>query len=150
MTGVSEWEVFAALRKCAGESSSFLVGEETPVRVKLEPMDLHVGDSPDCVLWVTVELRVFQQDVRLRVPVLVEAEKAGLKAAREDLEKFSSRGNHPLEVPMLVVSEAGYLSQEERVQLATRVRIRQLPVALIRRNTKSRTADGETKPPGVL
>lgn len=133
MTGVFERDVFRALQMYAGETSWASIGAaEAPVRVSLEAIDLHVGDSPDCVLWVSIELRVFHQNVRLRVPVLVEAEKAGLEAALEDLHKFAHRRNHPLELPMLVVSEAGYLSKEEHVQVAAEVLIRQLPVGLLR------------------
>ena len=56
----------------------------------MEPMDLHVGDSPDAVLWVTVELRVFHQDLRLRMPVLVEADLPTALAANDvdEIEDF--------------------------------------------------------------
>lgn len=127
MPGVSEQEVFGALLTAQGESGWLTVGS-VPVRVSLEAMDNHFRDSPDAILWLSVELTVFDQSLKVRVPILVEAEKAGLFAAIEDLEKFVERKRFPLELPMLVVADKGYGSHDARVEFPVRVKIQQLPV----------------------
>jgi hypothetical protein len=131
MPDVFEADVYRALREHAGEGEVTL-DNGTQLKVQLVPQDLHVGDSPDALLWVTVELRIFHEPIMIRVPVLIEAEKAGTAAAMEDLSKFAGRGNHPIEIPMIVVAASGFHSREERVDLAARVRVRQLPVGIIR------------------
>ena len=131
MSSVTEREVFAALSSYTGQGAEVRIGN-THARVRLEAQDTHVGDSPDSLLWVTVELRVFEQDVSIRAPILVEAEKTGIRDAMEDLEKFVERGKHRLELPMLVVASAGFSTEERIRSLPVRFSVRQLPVGLLR------------------
>ncbi len=60
---------------------------------------------PDVVIWVELELHVLGVRTSLRVPVLVEAEDAGIAAAREDFVKFFERD--ALTIPMIVVGKSG-------------------------------------------
>ena len=131
MTNVTEREVFTALCSYAGQSDRVQIGK-AEVTVQLEAQDNHVGDSPDSLLWVTVHVRVFEQDVRIRVPILVEAEKGGTQDAMEDLEKFAARGRHQLDLPMLVVASSGYSTKERTRAVPVKFSIRQLPVGLLR------------------
>ena len=130
MAGVTEKEVHAALLKCAGKGEAFKIGK-VEVQVSLEPQDIHVGDSPDFILWLDVALRIFAQNLEVRIPIPVEAEKAGIEAAVEDLDKFSERGHYPAKIPMLVVAEGGYSSLERLRSLPVQFRIRQIPVRLL-------------------
>ena len=49
-----------------------------PITLRLRPVDNHAGDSPDFLLWVEVEFQLFGNDIRVAVPVPVEAEKGGI------------------------------------------------------------------------
>ena len=46
----------------------------------------------------------------------------------DDLDKFVKRKKHVIEIPMLVVAEAGYHSTEQVEQCATKFVISQVPV----------------------
>jgi len=58
----------------------------------------------------------------------VEGEKRGIEEAMEDLDEFISRGNYPIEAPMLVIAEAGYDKREVKKDFPTRFIITQIPV----------------------
>lgn len=131
MANVTEREVFTALCSYAGQSDRVQIGK-AEVTVQLEAQDNHVGDSPDSFLWVTVHVRVFEQDVQIRVPILVEAEKGGIQDAMEDLEKFAARGRHQIDLPMLVVASSGYSTTEKTRDIPVKFSVRQLPVGLLR------------------
>ena len=130
MAGVTEREVYDALTKCVGKSESFKIGN-AELQVTLEPQDTHVGDSPDCILWFDAAVKIFAQELRIRIPIPIEAEKAGLEAAVEDLDKFCKRGHFPAEIPMLVVAEEGYSSLKKTSNMLTDFRIKQIPVRLL-------------------
>ena len=131
MAAVTEREVYLALLEYAGLSEPIQVGN-TYVTIELEPQDTHVQDSPDALLWVIVRLRVFEQDIHLRVPVPIEAEKTGMDDALKDLKKFIKREHYPLELPMLVVSARGYSTSLESGKLLVNFEVKQLPVGRIR------------------
>ena len=68
---------------------------------------------PDSLLLVKVSMPVLSECVDLQAPILVEAEKAGMAAAIEDLDKFCYRstkgalengGSSFVELPMLVAT----------------------------------------------
>lgn len=100
--------------------------------LSLEPEDIHGVDSPDFILWVKVTLRLFEQDIKLRIPILVEAEKGGIYGgALDDLKKFTNRMRHPIELPMLVVAEAGYCTREEKTVCSVNIVMTQIPVRLL-------------------
>jgi hypothetical protein len=60
---------------------------------------------PDVIVWVELELHVLGIRTELRVPILVEAEDAGLRAAKEDFIKFFER--EKLAIPMVVIGKRG-------------------------------------------
>lgn len=71
----------------------------------IQPSRIGFGSElgrPDAIVWVELELQVLGVPVRLRMPILIEAEKAGIEAAKEDYELFFERNE--LEIPMVVVS----------------------------------------------
>jgi hypothetical protein len=130
MPDVHESQVFAALLKyrIEGEVSN----ENVQVTVRLRPIDNHAGDSPDFLLWAEMEFDLFGQRVKLSVPIPVEAEKGGISGgAIHDLKKFVERRKHVAEIPMVVVSEAGYASKQQVEQLTAKFTISQVPVRRI-------------------
>ena len=130
MAGVTERQVYDALSQCAGRSEIIKIGT-AELHLTLTPQDTHIGDSPDCILWFEADIKIFSQDLRIRIPIPIEAEKAGLEAAVEDLDKFCERGHFLAEIPMLVVAEEGYSSQRKTSNMLTNFKIKQVPVRLL-------------------
>ena len=96
--------------------------------MSLVPEDIHKFDRPDSILWVNISLRIFTQTLRIRIPIPVEGEKHAIDA-REDLEEFIRRGRYLIELPMLVVAEAGYGRKEEPPKLfPTKFTVTHIPV----------------------
>ena len=131
MVGVKEKEVHNALLKCAGKGDPFNIGK-AEIQMSLQPQDIHIGDSPDFILWLEVSLRLFSQNLRVKIPIPIEAEGKGIYKALEDLEKFIERGNYPLEIPMLVVATKGYDALEQPGKLPVNFMIKQIPVRLLK------------------
>ena len=130
MAGVTERQVYDALSQWTGNSDHFKIGK-TELQVTLTSQDTHIGDSPDCILWFDIDVKIFSQDLKIRIPIPIEAEKAGLKAAVEDLDKFCDRGHFRAEIPMLVVAEEGYSSKRKTSKIVTEFKIKQVPVRLM-------------------
>ena len=136
MPQVKENDIYNALLKLKGENSVKIGKAE--VVLSLIPEDIHKTDRPDSILWVNISLKIFGQNLRLRVPVPVEGEKHGIDDAMEDLEEFIKREKYPIEIPMLVIAEAGYGNREERKTSPVKFRITQIPLRrLIEEATKS-------------
>lgn len=131
MPEVRESEVHKALLGIRGEGS-LRIGE-ADVEISLRPLDVHTIGRPDGILWVDISLRIFGQDLRLRIPVPIEAEKSGIGGAMEDLDGFVERGEYVAEIPMLVVAEAGYQTREEQRDFPVSFRLTQIPLRRIRR-----------------
>jgi len=130
MPEVNERKVYSALLKHKGKGKVDI--EDTEIYLSLNPVDIHQVDSPDCILWVEISLKLLGQDLKLRIPVPVEAEKGGIYGgALEDLRKFVERGKYPIEIPMLVVAEAGYDRREQSEFFPIRFMISQIPVRLL-------------------
>ena len=130
MPEVTEKRVHAALLRYKGKGETNIQGAR--INVSLDPEDIHTFDSPDSLLWISVSLRLFGQDLRLKVPIPVEAEKGGIfGGALEDLDKFVERKKYVLEIPMLVIAEAGYNSKVENGTLPVKFTVRQIPVRLL-------------------
>jgi|SRR5271170_4296029 len=127
MPRVDEAKVFSALLTLRGGGTAIIDGQQ--ISVKIDPVDNHSGDSPDFLLWIEVGLSAFGQDLRVRVPIPVEAEKGGIDGgAMEDLRKFLERRRHLVQLPMLVVAEAGYDVRRESRDLPAEVTIMQVPI----------------------
>jgi hypothetical protein len=73
---------------------------------------------PDVIAWIELDLHVLGVRTSLRVPILVEAEEAGMTAAKEDYEEFFKE--EKLDIPMLVVSRAG-ATRAKRKERATAI-----------------------------
>jgi len=127
MPRVNETEVYDALLRYTGEAR-VNVGN-TQVNIRLRPSDIHAVDSPDCLLWVCITFTLFGQEVELKVPIPIEAEKGGIAGgALEDLEKFVAREKYPIEIPMVVVAESGYQARKQEEKFRVRFSINQVPV----------------------
>lgn len=132
MPNVSEDDVYDALLTCKGMAELDL--GKAHVSVYLNPIDIHNSDSPDFILWVDISIRIFGQDLKLRIPLPVEAEKGGIYGgALEDLKKYIEREHYQIELPMLVVSESGYDNKEEKARLLTKILITQVPIRALER-----------------
>ena len=127
---VKEEDVYATLIKYAGKGERFKIGK-AEIQVSLQPQDIHIGDSPDFILWLEVSLKVFEQNMIVKVPIPVEAEAGGIDKALEDLNKFVKRGHYPLEVPMLVVATKGFRASEQHEKLPVHFMIKQIPERLL-------------------
>ena len=131
MVEVNEKEVYHALLKYKGTGKVDIGGAD--ISVALNPVDIHEVDSPDCILWVDISLKLIGQNLKLRIPIPVEAEKGGIYGgALEDLKKFVERRKYSIEIPMLVIAEAGYNTTEQSESLPVRFRISQIPVRLLK------------------
>ena len=130
MPEVNEKKVYDALLRYKGGGKIYL--EDAEFGLFLNPIDIHDVDSPDCLLWINISLKLFGQNLKLRVPIPVESEKGGIYGgALEDLKKFIERGKYPIELPMLVIAEAGYDTKEQNEVLPVRITINQIPVRLV-------------------
>lgn len=85
------------------------------VRINVEYINYSAGGKgrPDSLLVLRINIPVLGKSVSIQIPILIEAEKAGMSAAIEDLEKFCERsmlgtleggGSSFVEIPMLVVT----------------------------------------------
>lgn len=130
MVRVEEKDVYNALLKYAGEGEQFKIGK-AQVQVSLKPQDTHIGDSPDFILWLVVSLKIFAQNLKVQVPLPIEAEGEGISHALEDLRKFVEREKFPIELPMLVVASKGYGNKDRTAKLPVHFKIKQIPARLL-------------------
>jgi len=79
---------------------------------------------------------VFGQKLRIRIPIPVEAEKQGEKA-KDDFEEFVRRKRYHIDMPMLVVAEAGYDTKEELRTLPVKFQINQIPIRRLKEEAQS-------------
>lgn len=131
MVRVEEKDVYNALLECAGKGEPFKIGK-AEVQVHLNPQDTHIGDSPDFILWLIVSMKIFAQNLKVRIPIPIEAEGRGINYALEDLEKFVKREHFPIELPMLVVASKGYDNKERTAKLPVYFKIKQIPARLLK------------------
>lgn len=140
MVRLEERIVHNALLKCAGGGIPFKIGE-AEVQVQLDPRDTHIGDSPDFILWLVVSMKIFAQNIRVKIPIPIEAEEGGLSCALEDLEKFIEREHFPIELPMLVLASKGYSTAERNAKLPVNFKIKQIPSRLLEIGQPQRELD---------
>lgn len=134
MPEVNEKKVYTALLKYKGSGKIQI--EKAEIILSLDPIDIHSGDSPDFILGINISLKLFGQDLKIKVPIPVEAEKGGLYGgALDDLKKFVERENYPIELPMLVIAEAGYDTREQKETFPVKFTICQIPVRLLERGS---------------
>ena len=126
MPEVREEAIYKALLKFKGEGK--MVIGKAEVLLSLTPQDTHKHDRPDSILWVDILLRLFGQEFKLRIPIPIEGEKNSIDDAMEDLDEFVKRKKYPAEIPMLVITEAGYAKREEYKDFPTKFIMTQFPV----------------------
>lgn len=93
------------------------VGQLTPIR---KGFGSELG-RPDAIVWVGLELSVLGVPVTLKIPILVEAEEAGMDAAKDDYELFFQR--EELEIPMIVVGCKGAPRKTKHTKAQARVNV---------------------------
>jgi len=98
------------------------------VVLSLNPKDTHKKDRPDSILWIEISLKLFGQKFNVRLPIPIEGEKPGLRDAIEDLDAFVEREHYIIEIPMVVVSEAGYDKKEVMKKFPTKFTVKQIPI----------------------
>ena len=127
MPEVKESEIYNALLKYKG-TETFKIGN-ADVILSLNRRDTHKKDRPDSILWIEITLKIFGTKVEVRLPIPIEGEKPGLREAIEDLNAFIERGHYLIEMPMIVVSEAGYGKEEvPPKKFATKFTVKQIPI----------------------
>ncbi len=104
-----EHELDLLLHKMRGRSlATFRWGS---VDVVFDHINFSAGGrgSPDSLLLVDVTLPLFGTQVTAKIPIALEAEKGGMEAAIQDLDKFTKRSTSGepsyLSLPMLVLSK---------------------------------------------
>jgi len=127
---IKESEIYNALLKYKGKKTLKIGDAE--VILSLNPRDIHKKDRPDSILWIEMTLKLFGQKFDVRLPIPIEGEKIGLKDAIEDLDAFVERERYIIEIPMIVVSEAGYDKKEVMKKFSTRFTVKQIPIRRIR------------------
>ena len=115
-----EHELDLALHKMRGRSQAMFTWGS--VEVALDHINLSAGGrgSPDSLLLVELMLPLFGTKVLAQIPIAIEAEKAGIDAAIQDLDKFTQRSlqGEPsylcLPMPVVTGSTAGKTKTEFR------------------------------------
>ncbi len=113
MSESDEMRLSRILRRLEGDAvAKFQWGD---AKIKLRYLNYSAGGRgrPDSLLLLDVEMNVLGQNVVVKAPILIEAEKSGIDAAITDLDEFCTRsskgaleGGQPsfLEIPMLVTT----------------------------------------------
>lgn len=128
MPEVEEHRIYEELLKLKGKAKA-IMKDGREVTVSIDPIDNHFSDSPDFIIWIEVSFKVFGEDLTVRIPLPVEAEKGGIYGgALEDLGKFVQRKKHTIELPMLVIAESGFDDRQETSSLPVKFSLRQIPV----------------------
>jgi hypothetical protein len=126
MPQVKESEIYNALLKCKGKKTLKIGDAE--VTLSLNPQDTHKKDRPDSILWIEITLKIFGQKFDVRLPIPIEGEKPGLKDAIEDLNALVEREHYFIEIPMIVISEAGYDKKGVMKKFPTKFTVKQIPI----------------------
>jgi hypothetical protein len=106
MSNLNEFEkvtkIYHALENCNGPLYlRNLENEIGEIKVIRKGFGSELG-RPDVLIWIEISFHIFGSRVHLRVPILVEAEEAGISAAKDDFELFFKR--EKLQIPMVVVA----------------------------------------------
>jgi len=126
MPEVKESVIYNVLLKYKGTGTIKIGNAE--VVLSLNPKDTHKKDRPDSILWIEISLKLFGQKFNVRLPIPIEGEKPGLRDAIEDLDAFVEREHYIIEIPMVVVSEAGYDKKEVMKKFPTKFTVKQIPI----------------------
>jgi len=108
-----ELKLSRLLSDMQGEAEASFPWGKAKIQVRYINYSAGGTGCPDSLLIVKVSMPVLGQDVSVQAPILVEAEKAGISAAIEDLDKFCGRsmqgtleggGCSFIKIPMLVAT----------------------------------------------
>ena len=131
---ISDSELYARLAVLLdGSIKMRMIPRQNPqqpydIELSAEVFDNHRGNSPDAILRIVVLITYpGLPQMKLVVPVPLEGEVAGIGAALEDLDKFATRGDFPIELPMLVIGGTRPACQIRSVKINTKVEIHQIP-----------------------
>ncbi len=133
-----EFKLSRILSRMQGESEAIFPWGKANMEVKYINYSAGGKGCPDSLLVLNIRMPVLDQQVSVQVPVLVEAEKAGMDAAMMDLKNFCERsmkgaleggGSSFIEIPMLVVTEKPKRGEKEvRKELSVVFKIREIKV----------------------
>lgn len=123
---MSEDECYRLLSKHLDEKSISVQQD----KIRLIP-NYRQKDSPDYVLEITLTLNLLSQRMNIVLNIPIELEKAGLKQALLDLEKFVKREKFVNEFPMMVIANNGFAGGTESWKLLTEFIVKQIPERLI-------------------
>ena len=131
MPVVDENYIYQSLLNYRGESHVELGA--TDISISLNPIDNHVQDSPDFLLWINISFKVFGQQLDLKVPIPIEAEKGGIGGgALEDLQKMIERKRHLMKLPMLVIAESEFDKKTRNEAFPSEISIHQIPIRSVK------------------
>jgi hypothetical protein len=130
-----ELKLSRTLGQMEGESEFVFPWGRGIIQVKYINYSAGGSGCPDSLIILKVSMPILGQTISAQVPILVEAEKAGMGAAIQDLDKFCERskkgtleggGSSFIEVPMLVTtSNPSQKVVEENRTLKAKFRIQE-------------------------
>jgi hypothetical protein len=131
-----ELKLSRILSRIQGESDAIFPWGKAKIKIKYINYSAGGKGCPDSLLILNITMPVLNQQVSVQVPILVEAEKAGIDAAMIDLKNFCERslkgtledgGNSFIEIPMLVATEKPKHDEKtERKELSAIFKIREI------------------------
>lgn len=137
MPRIREEEVYNIfLKKIKGDVLAKI--KDVDVCVKFRPEDVHTYDSPDIILWLEVDFKIFGENFNVKVPIPIEVEEIGIKGAQEDLDKFIDREKYNIELPMIVVGGHSFdyklvdRKDGEKLKLPVSFKVREIPERILR------------------
>ena len=120
-----ELKLSRILSRLESESEFVFPGGKGNIHIKYINYSAGGSGCPDSLLLLKVSLPVLGRMVSVQAPILIEAEKAGIDAAKRDLDKFCERsskgtmeggGSSFLEIPMLVSTQSTSRRQKEETR----------------------------------
>lgn len=137
MPRIREEEVYNIfLKKIKGDVPAKI--KDVDVFIKFRPEDVHTRDSPDIILWLEVDFKVFGENFNVKIPIPVEVEEIGIDGAQEDLHKFIDREKYNIELPMIVIAGRGFdyevvdRKDGEKLKLPVVFKVREIPERILR------------------
>jgi len=118
-----ELKLSRVLSRMEGESPFELPSGKGTITIRYINYSAGGSGCPDSLLILKVSMPVMGRVISLQIPILVEAEKAGINAAIEDLDKFCERsakgtmeggGSSFVEIPMLVASQSSSIKNVKK------------------------------------
>lgn len=80
---------------------------------------------PDVITWIELNMEVLGVLTKTKIPILIEDEKGGMQAAKEDYKAFFERDK--IALSMLVIGGERRFSKQENIQAKGRLHIEQIP-----------------------